>query len=424
MSASADAFASVALGLELLQFLSRARWLAKDIVLLVADDGVAAGIDGVAPGTDAWLSAYHSDPLHLAQLRGRAGVIRAAINLESLPSDGAPTAVGIFTAGCNGQLPNLDLVNTAVSHCRIHGVPVVLDRCETTASCPPVAALAGSVLDRVLYKPLQLLLAPTDAYIANLKGMLRFMTTLATGPSGPHASFIRYNIDAITFSLVRSPQHHHELATEDVLRSLELLLRSLSNIEEKLHQSFFLYVLPNADTFVSVGEYYYTVALAVSPAIVQLLVLLASREASGLRVAMALVVVVLVAAVGGALAVVSLRVISPSSDNTAAVYLLVGLTTLAQLVMVGVVIPWLRSLPVLRGNLAERRWCDAMDAFDRITAVEIQRKAAIAKGDTKDVDNMLTPVEYSEGEDDSDPLADRSGSQALKCALLIFIVYV
>ncbi|GLE01046.1 hypothetical protein PINS_up009859 [Pythium insidiosum] len=429
---SSDAFTSVALGLELLQFLSRARWLAKDVVLLVADDGETGGADGVSPGTDAWLAAYHSDPLHAAPLGGgRAGVIRAAINLEAASTDGSvPTAVGVFTAGCNGQLPNLDLVNTAVSHCRSFGVPVVLDRCETmtAAACPPAATFAGAALDRVLFRPLQALLPSADAYLANLKGMLRFMTTLATGPSGPHASFIRYNIDAITFSLVRSPQRHDALSTEDVLRSLELLLRSLSNIEEKLHQSFFLYVLPNADTFVSVGEYYYTVALAVSPAIVHLLVLLASRDASGLRVALALVAVAALEAVGGLLAAVALRTVARTTTDpmrTQSVYLVVGLTTLLQIAIVTVVVPWLRTLPVLRGNTAERRWCDAKDAFDRATAMELLRKTATAKGNAVETSQAsVSSIEFDPSdENDSDPLIDLNGWRALKCALLILIVY-
>ncbi|KAG3024704.1 hypothetical protein PC121_g24755, partial [Phytophthora cactorum] len=53
----------LSLGLALLKYLSRAKWLAKDVILLAADDGYLDGSDGYAPGTEAWLQAYHLDPI-------------------------------------------------------------------------------------------------------------------------------------------------------------------------------------------------------------------------------------------------------------------------------------------------------------------------------------------------------------------------
>eukprot|EP00644_Phytophthora_capsici_P009185 jgi/Phyca11/14261/fgenesh1_pg.PHYCAscaffold_6_\ len=158
-------------GLALLKYLSRAKWLAKDVILLASDDDVLDGSDGYAPGTEAWLQAYHLDPVN-SGLQGvlpmRAGVIRAAINLETMLDSRQANAVGIYTAG-------------------------------------------------------------------------------------PHANFISYNIDSITLSLTkRVASGDRPLAPRDVLRSIEMVVRALSNLEEKLHQSFFLYVLPNTSTFVSV----------------------------------------------------------------------------------------------------------------------------------------------------------------------------
>lgn len=64
----------------------------------------------------------------------RAGIIRAAINLETLENSHLVDAVGIYTAGMNGQLPNLDLVNTAVRALRQHRIPTLLDRADTKRS--------------------------------------------------------------------------------------------------------------------------------------------------------------------------------------------------------------------------------------------------------------------------------------------------
>ncbi|RLN10143.1 hypothetical protein BBJ28_00025502, partial [Nothophytophthora sp. Chile5] len=121
------------LGLALLKYLARAKWLAKDVILLVADDGVLDGSDGYAPGSEAWLQAYHLDPVE-SGLQGalpmRAGVIRAAVNLETMEDSRRVDSVGIYMAGMNGQLPNLDLVNTAVRAFRQHQVPTILDRAD------------------------------------------------------------------------------------------------------------------------------------------------------------------------------------------------------------------------------------------------------------------------------------------------------
>ena len=79
----------------------------------------------------AWLHAYHVDPLAsplaLESLPMRAGVIRAAVNLDLRATGGG--AVAVLAAGLNGQLPNLDLVNTAVAALHDQRIPVRLDRC-------------------------------------------------------------------------------------------------------------------------------------------------------------------------------------------------------------------------------------------------------------------------------------------------------
>ena len=65
----------------------------------------------------AWLEAYHGVTcgneftLDHGTIRGRAGAIQAAINLEL--HEPMLTQVDIKVEGLNGQLPNLDLFNLA-----------------------------------------------------------------------------------------------------------------------------------------------------------------------------------------------------------------------------------------------------------------------------------------------------------------------
>lgn len=364
-------------------------------------DGEADGSDGFAPGTDAWLRAYHLDPaVHGAELSlsMRAGVIRAAISLETKQNSYRVDSVGIYAAGTNGQLPNLDLINTAVRALRQQNVQPVLDRWNMKSShnegddtLGQAMTWLSTVVDSVLpggYKQ------PMHNYLANLHGMLRFMKTLAIGPSGLHASFIGYNIDAITlsFDAAHVPTGRH-VSVRDTLRATELLVRALSNLEEKLHQSFFLYVLPSTSTFVSVGEYYYPVALAVSPAIAHLMVL--AQRTVGMRVAFALVALVAVEAVCGLGLVLILTAFAGDSDiepRSAASkwWSALLLVTIGELSLVRLI--WsLRSLPILSGCTDIGRWNQRVHSFEMESA-----KQAGAKLRTAEDGDEASPNEATE----------------------------
>ena len=127
--------------------------------------------------------------------------------------------------GINGQLPNLDLFNTAVSIASGHlGIGVALQR---------------------MWKH-------DDSYRERLQTMLRGMASQGLGhASGPHSSFIPYHVDAITLQAV-GLGWHDEMTMG---RCVESIFRSLNNLLEHLHQSFFFYLLMQANRFVSVGTY-------------------------------------------------------------------------------------------------------------------------------------------------------------------------
>jgi glycosylphosphatidylinositol transamidase len=62
-----------------------------------------------------------------AELTGRSGAIQACINLE-LGTDYV-TYLNVKTEGLNGQLPNLDLVNTVVKLTKQHNIaPAIQNR--------------------------------------------------------------------------------------------------------------------------------------------------------------------------------------------------------------------------------------------------------------------------------------------------------
>lgn len=87
-----------------------------------------------------------------------------------------------------------------------------------------------------------------DRLYTVLRGMIRQGLGLATGP---HSSFIPYHVDAITLQPY-GEGWHDEMALG---RIVEGTFRSLNNLLEHLHQSFFFYLLMHRDYFVSIGTY-------------------------------------------------------------------------------------------------------------------------------------------------------------------------
>lgn len=370
---------------------------ALKLIPLLSEDGALDGSDGLASGTEAWLRGYHIDPFALstgaqASLPMRAGVIRAAINLESLDDSASVDTVGIFTAGMNGQLPNLDLVNSAVRTLRTENIRTVLDRADRDDRRDVIHTVKSWLQQQVESH------APRDyahklyEYLNNLGGMLRFMKAMATGSSGPHANFIRYNIDSITMSFMHSDTGARPVALRSLLRSLELLVRSMSNLEEKLHQSFFLYVLPNINTFVSVGEYYYVVALAMAPAMAQL-VYLASRT-MGMRLAFGIACLLAVESVSVGILVLIDSAALPSRSRLmkqpASLWSLVAVLSAVQLALVAVVVPLLQSSPMLTGCTNARDWRIQVLQYEELhkEKVEDDSKAPACDQDQQPVANV------------------------------------
>jgi GPI-anchor transamidase subunit GAA1 len=141
------------------------------------------------------------------------------------PFDHRFESIHIVYDGINGQLPNLDLFNTVVS-------------------------IASGQMG--IGVSLQQMWKHTDSYRDRLHTMLRGMLRQGLGhASGPHSSFIPYHIDAITLQPF-GDGWQDEMAMGRVIEST---FRSLNNLLEHLHQSFFFYLLMQANRFVSIGTY-------------------------------------------------------------------------------------------------------------------------------------------------------------------------
>ena len=190
----------------------------KDIIFLFTPDSRA--------GPQAWVEAYHdrhSSP-DVDSLPLKSGALEGAIVVDN-PKDRPFEKLHISYDGINGQLPNLDLFNTAVSVSSGQaGIPAVLQRMWNH----------------------------DDKYKDRLRTVFRSMTNQGLGhATGPHSSFIPYHVDAITLTTVNDGRED-DMALGRVVESL---FRSLNNLMEHFHQSFFLYLLMHTNRFVSIGTY-------------------------------------------------------------------------------------------------------------------------------------------------------------------------
>ena len=177
-------------------------------------------------GPQAWVDAYHDahSTDQVDSLTLKSGALQGAVVIDN-PLNQKFEALHIIYDGVNGQLPNLDLFNTAVS------------------------IASGQMGIRTV---LQRMWKHDDTYRERLETMLRGMVNQGLGhASGPHSSFIPYHVDAITL-------HAIGLGWQDEMamgRCVESIFRSLNNLLEHLHQSFFFYLLMHANRFVSIGTY-------------------------------------------------------------------------------------------------------------------------------------------------------------------------
>ncbi|KAL6845276.1 hypothetical protein ACP4OV_024771 [Aristida adscensionis] len=281
---------SLALGFSVFSLLSRAAWLSKDIVWLSADSQF-----GEYAAVSAWLNQYHN-PVFLgnpsmfgnhvydgntekAEFKAfkRAGTMAATL-IFKVGETGKLSdrdSVTMYAEASNGQMPNLDLLNV-VNYLAVHrqGFRVNIEAFSSLLSSAWLRVIAeifhtlGSVL-RTINPDWKLDIAVPD-YVEGTANLASSMYNQALGvPTGSHGAFRDYQVDAV--SLEFSPTFHvrNENAKSSFLlrggRLIEGVVRSVNNLLEKFHQSFFLYFLTAPSKFISVGVYMIPFALLVVP---------------------------------------------------------------------------------------------------------------------------------------------------------------
>ncbi|KAJ1963269.1 Glycosyl phosphatidyl inositol protein transamidase complex subunit, partial [Dipsacomyces acuminosporus] len=194
----------------------------------------------------------------------RSGIIQAAMSLE-LPPAKHYSGMGLYFEGKTGQLPNLDFINIVQYISQLERMPAYL---HGMADAP----VSADWLEK---------------YARSAELLLRQVRSQAIGSSvGVHAPFLRYRIDALTLSGIAKasdeiaqaseslavgelPGMPHPYVIRSVGRTIESTMRSLNNLLEHFHQSFFFYILPANEKYISIGDYIPAVGLMVASLLVQ-----------------------------------------------------------------------------------------------------------------------------------------------------------
>ncbi|CBQ71473.1 related to Alpha-1,3-mannosyltransferase [Sporisorium reilianum SRZ2] len=229
--------------LALARYLSTQAHLSKDLIFVISD--------GHLEGIHAWSSAYFGSMpkgLHADPVSAGGSQVWNAISID-YPSDSF-SSLEVQYEGFDGQLPNMDVVNTIVriAESVAGGMPVEFGhKLAKSRLKEPVQRLAERYGVR--------LRADVEYELGNYENgvcaALRQVGFGVTGrASGPHGFFQRHHVDAITLYAVPAtgPYGFFHMG-----RLIESFVRSMSNLLERLHHSQFFYLLLNPRRFVPIG---------------------------------------------------------------------------------------------------------------------------------------------------------------------------
>ena len=229
--------------LALARYLTTQAHLSKDLIFVISD--------GHLEGIHAWSSAYFgskSEGLQVDPVSAGGLQVWNAISID-YPSDSF-SSLEVQYEGFDGQLPNMDVVNTIVriADTVTGGMPLTFGlRSAPSHLKEPVQRLAQKwgirLRSDVEYE--------LGNYENGVRAALRQVGFGVTGrASGPHGFFQRHHVDAITLYAVPAtgPYGFFHMG-----RLVESFVRSMSNLLERLHHSQFFYLLLNPRRFVPIG---------------------------------------------------------------------------------------------------------------------------------------------------------------------------
>jgi glycosylphosphatidylinositol transamidase len=264
--------------LQLIHRLSQSQscpWLAKTILVVSARRGNILLNETVSQFLPAYLgpstAMERTDDKDYLPLTFTSAIIRNLLVLDvQLVESGQPrNEIQILPQGRRGVLPNMDLVFVSVSvFLRARFLDNRLQRHATTSLLvhpyEQEAAKMRLLVETNVPRSLQ-------HWAYSLGNMMLFSYSLVMGPFPPHAIVLDRGIDSLSLIARFSGQPGGIMVGHVVeyVQSIELILRALSNLHERLHHSITSYLLPSPTTFVSQAEYLVPTILLLIPLVLR-----------------------------------------------------------------------------------------------------------------------------------------------------------
>lgn len=205
----------LALAMGLGRYFHRLSIWAKNIILVFPDNGIE--------DMRQWANAYHTTLDHTG------GSIESAIIMEFPSTSDYLSYVEVEFSGVNGQLPNLDLVNTAIHVGQTEGFKFSVNH-----------APYGQLWTNDFYSRASSIWS--NIFDLAAAGSVRSVNSQAFTGWGIQSIALRGRGDNGTDITVFG-------------RMVEGTFRSVNNLLEKFHQSFFFYLLLGPNMFVSIASY-------------------------------------------------------------------------------------------------------------------------------------------------------------------------
>ncbi|GMT00481.1 hypothetical protein PENTCL1PPCAC_22655, partial [Pristionchus entomophagus] len=201
-------------------------------------------VDGGEEGLDAWLEEYYGlDTRNKKEeeMKGRGRFVVGALVLETPEYLARKYVVDVKVNGMNGQLPNLDLFNSVAR----------------------IAHRGRNQLNVMVYSGEEM----SPDYDTPLVPLRFLLNQAFSGVEGMHSLFSKYGVQAITIGGPRM-KAGEKIGRMEFL--MEGIIRSLNNLHERFHQSYFLYILISPGFFSSIAFYLPIVGLLIAPLIILL----------------------------------------------------------------------------------------------------------------------------------------------------------
>eukprot|EP00980_Cylindrotheca_fusiformis_P017894 scaffold5682_cov140-Cylindrotheca_fusiformis.AAC.5 len=183
-------------------------------------------------------------------------------------NDKGKTDISVLPQGKRGTLPNMDLVtlvgmlfqkasflspqNYPQSTFLAHGYREQSNKAKTFLSSIAPQESSSSPKGKI------------KAWAKDMSNLALFAYTMAAGPYPPHWPALDRGIDSVSIQAKFQGSYWRD-PTVETIQILENVIHALSNLHERLHHSFVLYLLPSPDKFVSHMEYFLPTVLVLLP---------------------------------------------------------------------------------------------------------------------------------------------------------------